>query len=55
MGEMRNKMYVQEILLSYRHSSHTAPRAEPAVRFRFTRGLYPSIQASSYAVTFTRD
>lgn len=36
MGEMRNKMYVQELLLGYCHPSHTALRTEPAPRLRFT-------------------
>lgn len=38
-GGMRDEMYVQELLLGYRHPSHTALRAEPAARLRLTRGV----------------
>lgn len=55
MGEMRDKMYVQEIVLSYCHPSRTALRAEASCKIQIYERGYLSIQAVSYALTFTHD
>lgn len=55
MGEMRNKMYVQEIVLSYCHLSRTALRAEASCEIQIYERGYLSIQAVSYTLTFTHD
>lgn len=55
MGEMRNKMYVQERVLTYCHPSHTALRAEASYKIQIYERGYLSIQAVTYALTFTHD